>query len=227
MVYRDMNLVLTSNLPSTPIEAVYQLMRQIGELPRIAWIPPFKDIENKRFTIAKRLFEAHGFERLETFSMGGAGIESSTRVEDYDVIYLSGGDPVKFRENLIQSNLANHLRNLIKNGKMIVASSGGSMQLAKNVSVFRLINLEVEQVIAERIEYEALGIVPYEFLPHLNAHSESFLEKVRQYSQAIHHPVIGVEDGGALMHKSRDTYQLVGRASIFRHGDIESIEGEA
>jgi hypothetical protein len=61
----------------------------------------------------------------------------------------------------------------------------------------------------------------------LNAHGESFLEKVRQYSQAIRHPVIGVEDGGALMHRSREKYQLAGRASIFRHGDIEFIGGES
>ncbi len=226
MVYRDLNLVLTSNLPSMSIEAVYQLMRQTGEQPRIVWIPPFKDIGNKRFAAAKELFEAHGFERLESFSMGGGEAESSTQIEDFDIIYLSGGDPIKFRANLIENNLTTHLQNCIANGKMVVASSGGSMQLTQNISVFRLINLKVDQVIAQRSEYEALGIVPYEFLPHLNAHSESFLEKVRQYSRAIDHPVIGVEDGGALMHKSRDNYQLTGRALIFRHGDIESIEGE-
>lgn|GEM_PF-2414775 len=221
-----MNLFLTSNLPSIPIEAVYQLMRQTGEQPRIAWIPPCKDIGNKRFVAAKKLFEAHGFIRLESFSMGGGGTESSTRIEDYDIIYLSGGDPIKFRANLLQSNLTTHLQNCIDHGKMIVASSGGSMQLTQNISVFRLINLEVEQVIEQRNAYEALGVVPYEFLPHLNAHDESFVEKVRQYSQAISHPVIGVEDGGALMHKSRDKYQLIGRASIFRLGDVEFIGGE-
>jgi dipeptidase E len=219
-----MNLVLTSNFPSTPIEAVYRLIRNVGESPRIAWIPPFKEIDNKRFTAAKMLFEVHGLERLERFSMGGSETDSSIQLEAYDIIYLSGGDPIKFRTNLLQSNLATHLRNRIDNGKMIVASSGGSMQLAQNISVFRLVNFEVEQVIAQRNEYEALGIVPYEFLPHLNAHGGSYLEKVRRYSQAISHPVIGVEDGGALIHKSRGKYQLVGQASIFHHGDIEFIE---
>lgn len=227
MVYRDLNLVLTSNLPSLPIEAVYQLMRQTEEQPRIAWIPPFKDIGNKHFAAAKRLFEAHGFDRLESFSIDGGETESLSRIEDYDVIYLSGGDPIRFRASLLQSNLATHLRDCIDTGKVIVASSGGSMQLTQNVSVFRLLNLEVEQVIAQLNEYEALGVVPYEFLPHLNVHGESFLEKVRQYSRGISHPVIGIVDGGALMHKSRDQYQITGRASIYRHGDVEFIGGEA
>jgi peptidase E len=221
-----MNLVLTSNLPSTPIEAVYQLMRQLGEQPRIAWIPPFEDIGNRHFAEAKMLFEAHGFKRLESFNIGIGGSESPAPLEEFDLIYLSGGDPVKFRAHLLQSNLVTHLRNCIDNGKMIVASSGGSMQLAQNISTFRLLNLEVEHVIAQRNEYGAIGIVPYEFLPHLNAHDGSFLEKVRKYSQAISHPVIGIEDGGALIHISRDEYQLIGRASIFHYGEIEFIEGE-
>jgi dipeptidase E len=222
-----MNLILTSNLPSIPIEAVYQRMRQTGKQPRIAWIPPYKDIDNRRFATAKTLFETQGFVRLEPFSMGGGGAESSNRIKNFDIIYLSGGDPIQFRANLLQSNLASHLRSCMDDGKMIVASSGGSMQLGQNISVFRLINLEVEQVIAQRKRYEALGIVPYEFLPHLNVHDQSFLEKVQRYSQAIGHPVIGVEDGGALIHSSRDMYKLAGHASIFHHGEIESIRGEA
>jgi dipeptidase E len=221
-----MNLVLTSNFPSTPIKAVYRLMRSVGERPRVAWIPPFKEIDNTRFTRAKMLFKVHGLERLERYGIGGRGTDSSTRLEDYDIIFISGGDPIKFRTNLLQSDLATHLRKSIDTGKMIVASSGGSMQLAQNISVFRLINLDVEQVIAQRNEYEALGIVPYEFLPHLNAHGKSFLEKVRRYSQATSHPVIGVEDGGALIHESRGKYQLIGQASIFHRGDIEFIEAQ-
>ena len=220
-----MNLTLTSNLPTTPIEAVYQLMRSTGKRPRIAWIPPSIEINLERFAAARKLFDIHGFDRLEVVSIDVSQNGSSARLADYDVVYLSGGDPVRFRTHLLQGNLAAELRNYIETGKMIVASSGGSLQFTKNISVFRLIELEVDEVIVQWSEYKALDIVPYEFLPHLNVHSESFLEKVRLYSQAIDHPIIGVEDGGALIHKSINEYQVVGRASIFRHGDIEIIRG--
>jgi hypothetical protein len=77
------------------------------------------------------------------------------------------------------------------------------MQLTKNISVFRLTEFEVDEVIVQWSEYKALDIVPYEFLPHLNLHSETFLEKVRLYSQAINHPVIGVEWWSPNLHVSK------------------------
>jgi len=70
-------------------------------------------------------------------------------------------------------------------------------------------------------------VVPYEFLPHLDEHDAGFLEKVRQYSLAIAHPVIGVMDGGALIHKSRDEFRFVGRASVFQGGDVTFRGSEA
>ena len=222
----DMNLSLTSNLPTTPIKAVYELMRRAGDHPRVAWIPPSEDDGQERFVKARMLFETHGFDRLEYISIGGNRSERTTRLAEYDIVYLSGGDPIRFRSNLIQASLDAELRNCIGAGKLIVASSGGSMQLTKNISVFRLIEFEVDEVIDQWSQYEALDIVPYEFLPHLNLHSESFLEKVRLYSQAIDHPVIGVEDGGALVHKSSNQYEVIGQASIFRHGDVDVVRGE-
>lgn len=222
-----MNLVLTSNFPLTPIEAVFLLMRNIGNRPRVAWIPPYKDVGQKRFLVARDLFGTHGFSDLEYFATDKDLNDPHTQLQNYDIVYLSGGDPIRFRDSLIQNNQGARLRSYLANNGMVVATSGGSMQFTRNVSLFRLNSLTVTEVIAQRNEYDALGVVPYEFLPHLDKHDDGFLEKVRQYSQAITHPVIGVEDGGALLHKSRDEYQFVGRAAIFHHGNITLIGEDA
>ena len=98
------------------------------------------------------------------------------------------------------------------------------MQLTKNVSLFRLVNNPLEKVLAERKEYDALGIVEYEVLPHLDRLASSFLEKVRRYSERMDHDVIGLADGAALLCISIDKYFCDGLVTRFRKGEVKLIE---
>jgi peptidase E len=110
---------------------------------------------------------------------------------------------------------------------LIVAASGGSMQLTKNVSLFRLLTVPLDEVSANRGEYEALGVVDYEILPHLNRFEPSFLETVRRYSKRVAHDVIGLTDGAAVLHRSSDDYWCVGQATRFRSGVMTPIDTAA
>ena len=98
------------------------------------------------------------------------------------------------------------------------------MQLTKNVSLFRLTTAALDEVFANRGEYEALGVVAYEILPHLNRFEPSFLETVRRYSERVAHDVIGLADGAAILHQSGDDYWCVGQATRFRSGVMTPIE---
>ena len=99
------------------------------------------------------------------------------------------------------------------------------MQLTKNVSLFRLLRLRtLEDVFASRAEYEALGLVGYEILPHLNRLEPPFLELVRRYSERVTHDIIALADGDAVFHESAEDYRCVGHAMRFRNGVISSIE---
>lgn len=99
----------------------------------------------------------------------------------------------------------------------MVAASGGALQLTQNVSLFRLQGATIDDVFASRSEFEALGVVAYELLPHLNRFEPAFLEKVRQYSERVACDIIALPDGAAVLHSSRDDYRCVGQATIFRH----------
>ena len=57
------------------------------------------------------------------------------------------------------------------------------MQFTNNVSLFRLFTKTVIDIVAERDEYEALAIVNYEILPHVNKLDAPFLDKVQHYSE--------------------------------------------
>jgi hypothetical protein len=101
------------------------------------------------------------------------------------------------------------------------------MQFTVNVSLFRLLTVALDEVLADRAEYEALGVVGYEILPHLNRHEPSFIEMVRRYSERVTHDVIALADGGAVLHTGANVYGCVGQAVRFHDGAMTLIEAAA
>jgi dipeptidase E len=220
-----MNLVLTSDFPSTSNDHVVNCMRATSARPRIAWIPPFTDSGRKRFAHAQQCFASHGFNQLEY-----CDIDEETNhihlshLEEFDIIYLSGGDPVRFRRNIFRTGLAERLQACLGVDRLLVAASGGAMQLTKNVSLFRLLVEPIDNVIANYADYAALGTVSYEILPHLNKCEPAFLEQVRHYSEYIDHDIIALHDGAAVFHTSRDRYHCIGQVARFHNGVFTQID---
>jgi peptidase E len=149
------------------------------------------------------------------------------QLEQYDILYLSGGDPIQFRRTMLRTGLSEQLRQCLAAGRLVVAASSGSLQLTQNVSLFRLQDATIDDVFASRSEYEALSVVEYELLPHLNRFEPAFLEKVRQYSERVACDIIALADGAAVLHSSRDDHQCVGQAAIFRQGVMTPLNAAA
>jgi len=223
-----MNLILTSDFPSTECGGVLDHMRRVALRPRIAWIPPATDAERERFRKAQAHFERYGFDNLEYCDIDLAADEARlSQLEQYDIVYLSGGDPLRFRANMSQTNLAARLRHCLDKGRLLVAASGGSLQFTKNLSLFRLQSATVDEVFVDRGEYEALGLVGYELLPHLNRFDEEFLERVCQYSERVGHDIIAIKDGSAVIHSALDDYRCVGSVMRFRNSLMTTIGSAA
>jgi peptidase E len=223
-----MKLVLTSDFPSTDNDRIFAWMRDTTARPRIAWIPPFTDIGHKRFAQAQTHFAAHGFDRLEYCDIDEQiNLIQLSQLAAYDIIYLTGGDPITFRRNILHSGLSAQLQQYMGAGRLVIAASGGSMQLTQNVSLFQLLSGTIDEVLADRANYQALGLVAYEVLPHLNTYSPTFREQVRRYSERVEHDIIGLQDGAAVFHTSRDDYHCVGRVQRFHNGVVSSIEPAA
>ncbi len=228
VVRMKMKLVLTSDLPSTGNDRVFDWMRATSARPRIAWIPPFTDSGHKRFAPAQTRFASHGFDRLEYCDIDEEiNLIQLSQLASYDIIYLAGGDPIRFRRNILRSGLSGWLQQCLGAGRLVVAASGGSMQLTQNVSLFRLLSATIDEVLANRTDYQALGLVAYEILPHLNTCDLNFLQQVRRYSERVEHDIIGLHDGAAVLHTSRDDYYFVGQVQRFRNGVVSSIDPAA
>jgi len=220
-----LNIVLTSDLPSTPNQTVFALMRKKQPDPRIAWIAPFTSTGREHFPLAQVQFAAHGFSNLEYCDIDEDPNEGQLAILDhYDAIYLSGGDPIGFRRNILKSGLSTQLKGCLAAGCLVVAASGGAMQLTKNISLFLLLTSPLDRVLAERSEYAGLGLLECEMLPHINRLESSFLEKVRRYSEQIDHDVIGLADGAALIFENANGYVCDGQATRFRKGEVKPIE---
>jgi peptidase E len=216
-----MNLILTSDFPSTPNERVVARIRECARDPRIAWIPPYTDPAQPYFRDASQRFGSLGFTRLECVDIDEERDEVQIAyLHEFDVIYLCGGDPVRFRYNAIRSGLSGRLRQCIATNRLIVAASGGALLLTPNVSLFRLQHETLEDVLATHGRFNALGAVSYELLPHLHRWDAAFLAKVRGYSQGIEHDVVTLADGGAIFHAGDDSMESVGKVTRYRKGNI-------
>lgn len=203
-------------------------MKSRNQRPRIAWIPPFTKMGRERFPVAQALFESHGFPDLDYCDIDEELNEGQlARLDEYDVVYLTGGDPIGFRRNILHAGLPSRLRQCLMVGRLLVGASGGSMQLTRNVSLFRLLTTALEEVLANRGEYEALGVVGLELLPHLNRFEPPFLETVRCYSERVAHDVIALAGGAAVLHTSGEDCRCIGQAVRFRKGVMAPIDAAA
>ncbi len=220
-----MNLALTSDLPATANQMVFDLMRNRHPQPRIAWIAPLTSKGREHFPVAQSQFSEFGFSNLEFCDIDEKPNEMQlSTLNQYDIVYLAGGDPIRFRRNLLRSKLFTQLQKCLNAGCLVVAASGGSMQLTKNVSLFRLLTTPLDKVLAEHSAYNALGIVEYEILPHVNRLESSFLEKVRRYSEEVPHDIIGLADGTALLYTNSDDLLFTGQVTRYRKGEVNLIK---
>lgn len=190
------NLVLTSDFPSTINESVVARIRE-SACRRVAWVAAVASSGRVHFPAAQQVFETFGVERLELLALD----EDHRQSEDlsrFDAVYLTGGDPITFREKMLRSGFEGRLRPFIAAGHLVIGASGGAMQLSANVSLFRLLAGEVDDVVAVRKDFVGLGAVRFEFLPHLNRHDAAFMNKVIQYSKSLPCDLFALKDGAAL-----------------------------
>jgi peptidase E len=223
-----MNLLLTSDFPSTTNDAVVARIRAVCPSPRVAWIAPASSTGRARFPAAREAFRSFGVEDLEYCDIEDEWAATHRSLLDrYDAVYLSGGDPLLFRDNLRRTGFDGRLREFAAAERLIVGASGGAMQLTSNVSLFRLLSETVDAVVSDRHEFAGLGMVSYELLAHLNRHDASFLEKVREYSESASAEVVAVDDGAAVQIDEGGTCKCFGAAVRFRGGIRSPIETAA
>ena len=220
-----MPLILTSDFPSSSNDAVLARILRANENPRVAWVPPITAVGKAKFADAQERFKSLGVSRLEFCDVDQVPDNGQRGgLDQVDVIYFTGGDPLVFRQNIQRSGIPRAIKNCLAAGRLVLGASGGAMQFTTNVSVYRLLAQSVETVAAEHPGYAALGLVEYELLPHLNGLDEEFLAKVRRYSESLSSDIVALEDGAAMIHESNGKVSCIGRGVRFRAGRQVAVE---
>lgn len=215
-----MTVILTSDFPASPNAEVVTRLQACGAKARVAWIAPSPASRLTHFPLARWRFRSFGITNLEFVDAGAPPPEQQDPAGRFDAIYLSGGDPLVFRERLERSGLARQIRAFALSGRPVIAASGGAMQLTANVSVYRLLSCPLERVVSEHASFGALGLAGFEILPHLDRHAPSFVELVRRYSAAIGHDVVAMADGAAVVCDDSEARHCSGQVVSYRRGAV-------
>ena len=217
-----MNVIVSSDFPASPAPEVVERLRAAGSHPRIAWISADAEA-GAAFAHAREQFAALGFTSLECVDVeAGRDEVQLAYLHEFDVIYLGGADALRCRFNALRAGLAGRLRYSAAQGRLIIGASGGALLLTPNVSLARLEHEPLDEVLAARARYDAMGAVPYEVLPHAERRDAGLLAKVRDYSARAAVDVIALADGAALLHTAPDRFRSVGALTHFRAGGIIS-----
>ena len=102
-------------------------------------------------------------------------------LKDFDVIYMSGGNTFYFLKKIQESNCADVIRDFVKNGKIYIGTSAGSVVAGPDILPTR--NLEKFNKVPKLEDYKSLGLVNFIIMPHWG--SESF--KNRYINERLEH----------------------------------------
>ena len=107
----------------------YQDIIQVLKNKRVAIIPNAKLIHQDRTcaVIAKQ--------ELDKNNISSVIIDIDTEplyIEDFDALYLSGGEPKYLMESILKSNLDDKMRNFIDQGGIMIGQSAGAMIFNKS-----------------------------------------------------------------------------------------------
>lgn len=119
------------------------------------------------------------------------------QVEAADVMFFEGGNTYHLMRSMAQSGFAKLLPELLKS-KVYVGLSAGSMVTGPDLNI--LLNKVIYGEDAEKDEMQALGLVDFYFLPHLNGvyFGERIQENLDKAMQGVTKKTYVLDDQSAL-----------------------------
>lgn len=131
--------------------------------------------------------------------------EDSAKLAQYDVIYLSGGNPFYLLLQLTKSKASDRLRTLAEQGKVIVGTSAGAMVLADTIEHVNRLNVIAgyeNMDLDELTGYSAVGLTDTKIVPHYNRclqANPSFEMELRQLESDRRIRLKRLSDGEAIV----------------------------
>ncbi|MCA2408649.1 Type 1 glutamine amidotransferase-like domain-containing protein [Rhizobium leguminosarum bv. viciae 248] len=163
---------------------------------RIGYIASGPDPQRAFFDEKRQYYLSYGlsldlFVDLDALS----GDEEINRLFSCDAIHLSGGHTGDFLRRLRQSGMLEKLRAWARDDGIVVGTSAGAILMTPTIAVDALFSGSSPDAVRDGA---ALGLVPFEFFPHLND-DPGYLSALLRYSEATVIPILACRDGEGLI----------------------------
>lgn len=145
------------------------LSKDLRNCNNILFVP--SDYDNEKYTIYKDKIISW-FDNIGISFKENHLVSLDDELNDYDVIFLMGGNPIKQIEII---NIIN-LKNLINKAKVVIVVSAGAINLSNEAIYYN--------DYSEKIEiYDGIGLTDINVYPHFDINNKEFLEEVKMVSK--------------------------------------------
>lgn len=126
--------------------------------------------------------------------------ENAEDMKNYDLIYLLGGNPFYLLFHLRKTNSKKIFENHIKDKKLLIGASAGSLVLTNSIGVVNEFDSEMNKEVQLK-NLDGLSLVNLEICPHAKKFEgkyENFSDKLRVYEQGKNISLSRLNDGEAI-----------------------------
>lgn len=145
------------------------LSKDLRNCNNILFVP--SDYDNEKYTIYKDKIISW-FDNIGISFKENHLVSLDDEINDYDVIFLMGGNPIKQIEIINKINL----KNLFNKAKVVIVVSAGAINLSNEAIYYN--------DYSEKIEiYDGIGLTDINVYPHFDINNKEFLEEVKMVSK--------------------------------------------
>src|SRR5262245_30644862 len=217
---RDRRLLLISN--STLYGSGYldhaekEVRDFLGAVGRVLFVPFAQHDRDAYAASARRRLEAMGYE-LDSVHEAS---DPRRAVEPAEAVFIGGGNTFRLLKGLYDFDLLAPIRRKVAEGMPYIGSSAGSIVACPTLKTTK------DMPVVQPPSFDALGLVGFQISPHYldpdpgSTHmGETQEERINQYLEENHAPVVGLREG-TMLHVEQGYVALKGviAARIFRRG---------
>lgn len=188
--------------------------RRLGR--RIAYIPSGPEPDRRFFQERASYYARRGLELCLFHDLDEPhATDDESKLFQCDAIHLAGGHTSGFLARLKRSGLISSLRKWALDGGVLIGTSAGAIILTPTIATDGLFVGTAPELLMNET---ALGLVPFEFFPHLSL-SPAYRPQLIQYSRNTPRPIIACNDGDGLI-VTNGEMECIGRPIWVENGKL-------
>jgi dipeptidase E len=197
-------------------QKLLSMMAANGLGRRVAYIPSGPEPERRFFQERAAYYARQGLELCLFHDLDEPHTtDDESKLFQCDAIHLSGGHTGRFLARLKRSRLISSLRTWASDGGLLIGTSAGAIILTPTIATDGLF---VGTTPEELMNETALGLVPFEFFPHLSS-SPAYLPQLVRYSRRTPRLIIACNDGDGLI-VNNGQIECIGRPTLIANGEV-------